>query len=152
MIESVTFDTIGIIHTPFIEPQDAPINSLEGNGGKGTIEIFKKYVDGLKDIEGFSHLILIYYMHRVKEKGLVVTAPLDGKLHGVFAMRSVIRPNNIGISVVHLISVQHNILEIEDLDILDGTPLLDMKPYLPNIDSRTGCLTGWSSNIHKMNK
>ena len=151
MIESVTFQTLGIIHTPFSEPQGTPISSTAGCGVKGTIEIFKQYAEGLKDIEGFSHLNLIYYMHRVQKDGLVGIPFMDDKPHGVFAMRSPLRPNHIGISIVKLLAVRGNILEIEDLDILDGTPLLDIKPFLPDVDSRTECRIGWfTSNIHKM--
>ena len=151
MIESVTFNTIGIIHTPFSEIQGTPISSRAGSGVKGTIEILEKYTAGLKDISGFSHLNVIYYMHRVQKEGLVGIPFMDDKPHGVFAMRSPLRPNHIGISVVKLLAVRGNILDIEDLDILDGTPLLDIKPYLPEMDSRTECLTGWfASNIHKM--
>ncbi len=151
MIESVTFKIIGIIHTPFNEPQGTPISSLAGSGVKGTIEIFTQYTEGLKDIDGFSHLSLIYFMHRVNKDGLVGIPFMDDKPHGVFAMRSPLRPNHIGISVVRLLAIHNNILDIKDLDILDGTPLLDIKPYLPDVDSRTECRTGWfASNIHKM--
>jgi tRNA (adenine37-N6)-methyltransferase len=151
MIEYVTFHTIGIIHTPFSEPQGTPVSSLAGCGVKGKVEIFEKYAEGLKDITGFSHLTLIYFMHRVNKDGLLGIPFMDDKPHGVFAMRSPLRPNHIGISVVRLLAVCNNILDIVDLDILDGTPLLDIKPYLPEMDSRTECRTGWfASKIHKV--
>jgi tRNA (adenine37-N6)-methyltransferase len=151
MIESVSFHTIGVIHTPFKETKGTPISSLAGYGVRGTIELFEEYAEGLKDIDGFSHLSLIYYMHLVQKVGLVGIPFMDDKPHGVFAMRSPLRPNHIGISVIKLLAVHNNILDIEDLDIIDGTPLLDIKPYLPEMDSRTECRTGWfASNIQKM--
>jgi tRNA (adenine37-N6)-methyltransferase len=151
MIESVTFHTIGIINTPFRESKGTPISSIAGSDVRGSIEIFEKFAEGLKDISGFSHLTLIYFMHHVNKDGLVGIPFMDDKPHGVFAMRSPLHPNHIGISVVRLLAVHFNILGIEDLDILDGTPLLDIKPYPPEIDSRTECRTGWfASNIHKM--
>ncbi len=151
MIEKVVFQPIGVILTPFTGPEGTPISSIAGCGVKGTVEIFPEFAEGLKDIDGFSHLVLIYYMDRVNKQGLTGIPFMDDKPHGVFAMRSPLRPNHIGISIVRLITVRENILDIEDLDILNNTPLLDIKPYIPEMDSRTECRTGWYvGNIHKM--
>jgi tRNA-Thr(GGU) m(6)t(6)A37 methyltransferase TsaA len=149
MMDKVVFQPVGIIHTPFTEPQGTPISTIAGRGIKGTVEIFNEFVDGLKDIEGFSHLFLIYYMNRVSKKGLTGIPFMDDKPHGVFAMRSPLRPNHIGVSIVRLMAVHENILDIEDLDILDNTPLLDIKPYIPEMDDE--CRTGWfKGKIYKM--
>jgi tRNA-Thr(GGU) m(6)t(6)A37 methyltransferase TsaA len=151
MAGEITFQTIGIIHTQFLLPEGTPISTFAGCGVKGTVELFPKFVDGLQDIEGFSHLILIYHMNQVTKKGLTGIPFMHDKPHGVFAMRSPMRPNNIGISIVRLSAVRRNLLEIEDLDILDATPLLDIKPYIPQVDSRTDCRTGWfEGDVEKM--
>jgi tRNA (adenine37-N6)-methyltransferase len=148
----VTFDYIGVVRTPFKEARGTPISTAAGCGVKGTIELNPEYQAGLQDIAGFSHLFLIYHMDRVDRKGLTGIPFLDDKPHGVFAMRSPLRPNHIGLSVVRLTGVRDKVLDIQDLDILDGTPLLDIKPYLPEFDGRTGCRTGWfAENLHKMN-
>jgi tRNA-Thr(GGU) m(6)t(6)A37 methyltransferase TsaA len=143
VVEKVTLEFIGTIHTPFIEPKGTPITSFAGSGVKGTVEVNEQFAPGLKDIEGFSHLTLIYYMHRVTRKGLNSVPFMDDEPHGVFATRSPLRPNHIGMSIVRLMGVRGNTLDIQDLDIVDGTPLLDIKPYIPQVDSRTECRTGW---------
>jgi len=104
------------------------------------------FAEGLKDLEGFSHIILIYHLHRSRGFKLHVKPFLDDQLRGVFATRAPRRPNAIGISIVRLLQVDRNILKIEDVDILDGTPLLDIKPYVPTFDEREDVRTGWLSS------
>lgn len=120
-----------------------PIQPKGAKGVAGTIEIKPEYADGLKDIEGFSHIILIYHFHLSRSYSLKVKPFLDDNLHGVFATRAPKRPNPIGISVVRLRKIVENILHIEDVDIVDGTPLLDIKPYIPEFDIHEVESSGW---------
>ena len=134
---------IGVIHSPFTVPAGTPIQPPAGTGVAGTVEVFAEYAEGLADIKGFSHLILIYQLHLIKKASLAVKPFLDNVNHGVFATRSPGRPNHIGLSIVRLTGVEDNVLLIEDLDILNGTPLLDIKPYVPEFDQRLDCRIGW---------
>ena len=120
-----------------------PIQNTEDNGVKGTIEIFSEYAKGLKDIEGFSHLILLYHLHKVNHFSLHVIPFLDTVEHGIFATRSPIRPNSIGMTVVKLLELKGSMLTIEGIDMLNQTPLLDIKPYLPQVDSLHDARIGW---------
>ena len=126
-----------------------PIQAKGGKGIKGTIKIKPSFAEGLKDIGGFSHIILIYSFHRSKDYSLMVKPFLDDKLHGVFATRAPKRPNPIGISVVRLRKVEGRVLHIEDVDIVNGTPLLDIKPYIPDIDAFQTKRIGWLSKKTK---
>ncbi|MDD5398432.1 MAG: tRNA (N6-threonylcarbamoyladenosine(37)-N6)-methyltransferase TrmO [Dehalococcoidia bacterium] len=148
-MQEIEFKPIGIIHSPFKEVGGMPIQSSAALGVKGTVELFKEYLPGLKDIEGFSHIILIYHFHLSKRYALEVKPFLDNEVHGIFAIRGPARPNPIGISVVRLAGIEDNILHIEDLDMVDGTPLLDIKPYVPDFDCRKAERTGWLSNISR---
>ena len=115
------------------------------------VEIFPEYVEGLDDLEGFSHIILIYHFHLAKKTQLKVRPYMDAKVHGVFATRAPSRPNPIGISIVRLIKIEKNVLYVRDIDILDGTPLLDIKPYVPEFDIRTVDKIGWlEKNVNKL--
>ncbi|MBA7664317.1 tRNA (adenine(37)-N6)-methyltransferase [subsurface metagenome] len=150
-MNEIKYKPIGVIHSPFKEPKGIPIQSAGAQGIDGTVELFPEYTEGLKDVEGFSHLILIYHFHLSKESPLKVKPYMDNKVHGVFAMRGPSRPNSIGISIVHLVRVEGNILHIQDIDIVDGTPLLDIKPYVPEFDIREVEKTGWlEKNVHKL--
>ena len=140
------FKSIGIVHSPFKEPKNVPIQASASKGIEGTLEIYPEYVEGLQDLEGFSHLILLYNFHLVKNCSLIVKPFLDDKIHGVFATRSPARPNRIGISTVFLTKIENNILHIQDVDIIDGTPLLDIKPYVPEFDCRRTSKIGWFSD------
>lgn len=111
------------------------------------MEVFEDYQAGLKDLDGFSHIILLYHFHAGEGYKLEVVPFLDDQSHGVFATRAPRRPNAIGLSVVRLVGVQGNILRIENVDILDGTPLLDIKPYVPSFDAATEVRTGWLKSI-----
>ena len=118
---------------------------------EGKIEIFPEYEAGLKDLEGFSHIILLYHFHLVREPRLLVKPYMDDETHGIFATRAPARPNPLGISVVRLIKIEKNILYIKDVDIVDGTPLLDIKPYVGEFDIREIERFGWlEKHVHKL--
>ena len=144
--ENFTFSTIGIINSPFDEPVNMPIQSASAAGVSGTVEIFYEFAPGLKDIEGFSHVILIYAFHRSDGYKLLVKPFLEDVVHGVFAIRAPKRPNPIGFSIVKLIKKDKNILHIENVDVLNGTPLLDIKPYVPEFDCFNDANSGWVGN------
>lgn len=133
---------IGVIHSPFTEKSETPIQPSRSQS-IGKVELFPQFADGLQDIEGFSHLILLYVFHRATEYSLQVTPFLDDQTHGLFSTRYPCRPNPIGLSIVRLISRDANVLEIEGVDVLDGTPLLDIKPYMPEFDIRQNVRAGW---------
>jgi tRNA (adenine37-N6)-methyltransferase len=133
---------IGEIHTPFIEKRATPIQPTRSTA-RGQVEVYPAYVDGLRDLEGFSHVILLYVFHRSDNYTLRVTPFLDDQERGLFATRYPARPNPIGLSIVRLLAIHDRILEIEGADMLDGTPLLDIKPYVPDFDVRTDVHTGW---------
>jgi tRNA-Thr(GGU) m(6)t(6)A37 methyltransferase TsaA len=128
-----------------------PIQPTAAVGIRGTVEVFPEFVDGLKDLDGFSHLILLYHFHRAGKARLTVTPFLDTDPRGLFATRAPSRPNPIGLSVVRLFSVEGNTLCIENVDIVDGTPLLDIKPYVPKSDHDEEVRIGWlASTSRKM--
>jgi len=139
----LVFQPIGYVQSPYKDPRDMPIQPPGGSGIKGKIILNPELVDGLKSLDGFSHLILIYHFHKSEGYQLRVKPFLDAIEHGVFATRAPRRPNRIGISVVKLRGIQKNVLEIEDLDILDGTPLLDIKPYVPDFEQVENPNLGW---------
>ncbi len=142
-MEGIIFNPIGVIHSKYKETKNTPIQPASATGVRGSLEIFSEYTEGLKDIEGFSHLILIYHFNRSKGYKLIVKPFLDENVHGVFSTRAPFRPNPIGLSVVKLVARNKNILEIENVDILDGTPLLDIKPFVPDFDKAEEVSIGW---------
>lgn len=133
---------IGIIHAPFTEKEQTPIQASRSQA-IGLVEVFPKFEAGLKDIEGLSHIYLLYAFHESSGYTLHVKPFLDDREHGIFATRYPRRPNPIGLSIVHLISRRENKLTVEGVDVLDGTPLLDIKPYIPDFDLRNEVRTGW---------
>ena len=133
---------IGIIHTPFNSKKKTPILSVKSKA-IGKVEVYKKYQVGLKDIEGFSHLILIFKFHKAKGYKLLVKPFLDNEMRGLFATRYPRRPNQIGITVVKLLNKKNNILTVKGIDILNKTPLLDIKPYVPAFAAKTKVKIGW---------
>jgi len=150
-MNEIKYIQIGIIHSPFKEPKGTPIQPRAAQGIDGTVEVFQEYTEGLKDIEGFSHVILVYHFHLSKESSLKVKPFMDDQTHGVFSTRAPNRPNPIGISVVQLVKIEGNILQVKDLDIVDGTPLLDIKPYVPEFDIRDAKKKGWlEKNVSKL--
>jgi tRNA-Thr(GGU) m(6)t(6)A37 methyltransferase TsaA len=147
----IRYRPIGVVHSPFKEAKGTPIQPAAAEGITGTVEVFPEYAEGLEDIEGFSYVILIYHFHLSRKVPLKAKPYMDDKAHGVFAMRGPSRPNPIGISVVRLVRVEGNVLHVEDVDIVDGTPLLDVKPYVPEFDVREVERTGWlEENVHKL--
>jgi len=142
-MDEVFFRPIGVIRTPLEDPADAPIQPIFAEGIEGTIELDPAYQAGLQDLDGFSHLILIYHFHRSKGYDLLSRPFLDPGPHGIFAIRSPRRPNAIGLSIVRLLGIEGNILRIADVDMLDGTPLLDIKPYVDPFDVRKDVRIGW---------
>jgi len=147
--QQVLFRPIGIIHTPFKELSGMPIQPKSGKGVRGTIEIFNEYERGLDDLEGFSHLILLFLFHRSVGYQMKVVPYLDTGERGLFSTRAPKRPNPIGMSVVRLDRVEGGTVYIQDLDILDGTPLLDIKPFVPEFSAETDIRTGWLEKVRK---
>lgn len=143
MKEEINIKPIGIIHTPYDEPKGMPIQGTFDKEVVGTIELFPQFQDGLKDIEGFSHIILIYHFNRSKDAKLIGKPFLEDEPHGIFAIRSPHRPNHIGISIVKLEKIEGNVVTFSEVDILDETPLLDIKPYVSHFDSRGDVKNGW---------
>jgi len=152
MKKEIKLKPIGIISTPYKEPKGIPIQGTFERGVKGTVRLFPEYRTGLKDIEGFSHLILIYYFNRSKEEKLVGKPFLEDQEHGIFTIRSPHRPNHIGFSIVKLETVKDGILTFSEVDILDNTPLLDIKPYVSYFDSRENVKNGWLNKHFKNGK
>jgi tRNA-Thr(GGU) m(6)t(6)A37 methyltransferase TsaA len=142
-MNQMTYTPIGIIHSPFKKPEGTPIQPPGARGVAGSVQLFPEFVDGLKDLAGFSHIILIYHFHLAKRPSLLVKPFMDDEPHGIFAVRAPSRPNPIGISVVRLIKLEGKVLQIEDVDIIDGTPLLDIKPYVPEFDPPDVERRGW---------
>ncbi len=142
----ITFEQIGTIDTPFKTTENMPIQSKGAKGVKGKIILNKEFTLGLNDLSGFSHIILLYYFHKSKGFELETKPFLDTVKRGVFSTRAPKRPNGIGISVVKLLNIDKNVINIENVDILDGTPLLDIKPYIPDFDNYNVEKRGWTKN------
>ena len=152
-MKKICYTPIGIIHTPFKSPKGTPIQPSAGKDVEGTVEIFSEYAECLKDLDGFSHIILLFHLHLSKGWSPHVKPFMDNELRGVFSTRAPKRPNSIGLSVVRLDRIEGSCLYVRDLDIIDGSPLLDMKPYVNRFDVRENVRTGWlSENIHKLEK
>lgn len=143
----VTFRPIGIIHSGHTAMDATPIQPAYAKGCKGQAEIFPEFEEGLRDLEGFSHIYLIYYFHRAGSSKLIVKPYLQDVERGVFATRSPRRPNGLGLSVVELVRREGNVLHLDSLDILDGTPLLDIKPYTTRFDCIKTKRNGWQDEV-----
>jgi tRNA (adenine37-N6)-methyltransferase len=152
MSELISYKPIGVIHTPYCRKEDTPIQGCFSPDNKGDIEIFPEYATGLKDIEGFSHLILLYHFHKAEGYELLTKPFLDKNKKGIFSIRYFARPNPIGLSVVKLLRVNGNHLEIGEVDMLDGTPLLDIKPYVPQFDIKEHVKDGWYPTASEKSK
>jgi len=151
MQENICIEPIGIIYSPFKTPKGTPIQSSAAIDTEGKIEIYEKYFPGLKDLEGFSHIILLYYFHLIKKTSLIVKPFMDEGFHGVYSTRAPVRPNHLGISIVRLESIDKQVLYIKNVDIVDKTPLIDIKPYCPEFDTRKVEKIGWlNRNIGKL--
>lgn len=150
-MDKIVYSPIGRIISPFKEAKGTPIQPTADDTARGKIELFPEYVGGIKDLDGFSHLILLYHFHKAGEASLIVKPFLENEVHGIFAVRAPSRPNPIGLSIVRLLKIEENILHVADLDILDGTPLLDIKPYVPEFDRRDNVKIGWlGKNVAKL--
>jgi tRNA-Thr(GGU) m(6)t(6)A37 methyltransferase TsaA len=145
--ELITYRPIGTIHSGHTDPEATPIQPAYARGERGRVEVLPRYADGLRDLDGFSHLYLIYHLHEADRPQLLVRPFLQDLERGVFATRAPCRPNPIGISIVRLLRRRGNILEVEDLDVLDGTPLLDIKPYAARFDRIDASQDGWHSQV-----
>lgn len=144
--KQITINPIGIIHTPFNDIKGMPIQPLAAEGVKGHIELFPKYIEGLIDLAGFSHITLLYQLHKINGYHLMVKPFMDNKEHGIFATKSPKRPNAIGLSTVKLLGIENNVIHIEMVDMLNGTPLIDIKPFFSKFDNRTNTKSGWLDN------
>jgi tRNA-Thr(GGU) m(6)t(6)A37 methyltransferase TsaA len=133
---------IGVIHSPFTQKDQTPIQASR-SPAVGQVEVYPEFTEGLQDLEELSHIILLYVFHCSSGYQLRVKPFLDDHLRGLFATRYPCRPNPLGLSVVRLLERRGNILEIQGVDVLDGTPLLDIKPYVPDFDVRSEVRTGW---------
>ena len=139
----IEYQQIGIVHSPFHEAEGTPIQPTAAAGVQGTVEVFPEFAKGLRDLDGFSHVILIYHFHRSNGFTFFVTPFMDAVQRGVFATRAPKRPNPIGLSVVRLNKLHNETLHIENVDIVDGTPLLDVKPYVSEFDHYAAERIGW---------
>ena len=143
----ITYRPIGVIHSPFTDLKDMPIQPTGEASAPGIAEVLPEYAEGLKDVEGFSHLILLYHLHEVRRQDLTVRPFLGSERRGVFATRAPTRPNPIGLSVVKLLRREGTKLHLARVDVLDGTPLLDIKPYVPEFDESKDVRIGWLEDV-----
>jgi len=152
MKNKITYTPIGTIHSPFTKPEGMPIQPSAGQGIKGYILVHEEFVEGLEDLSGFSHIYLLFHLHQSDSYRLKVTPFLDDKLRGVFSTRAPKRPNPIGLSLVKLMRIKGNRLDIENMDMIDGTPLLDIKPYVPEMEDASQIRLGWlSKHVQEIN-
>jgi len=149
-MEAIIIKPIGTIFTPHTSIKNMPIQPLAAKGIRGFIKLLPEYAEGLKDLEGFSHITLVYHFHEITGYELAVIPFMDTEKHGIFACKAPKRPNAIGISTVKLISINENIIIIEQVDMLDGTPLIDIKPFYPRYDNRLNAKSGWLESLKKM--
>ncbi len=147
----IEYEPIGVIHSPHHEAAGTPIQPSRAKGVFGTVEVYPEFAPGLADLDGFSHIILLCHLHRAKPHELRVIPYLDTVLRGLFATRAPSRPNPIGLSVVRLIGIEGNVLSIEAIDMLNGTPVLDIKPYVGDFDRPEGVRYGWLGEARKRN-
>jgi tRNA-Thr(GGU) m(6)t(6)A37 methyltransferase TsaA len=145
--ETIAYRPIGVIHSEHTRAEDTPIQPVYAQECRGQVEIFPEYTDGLRDIEGFSHIYLLYHLHRAGSAKLVVKPFLHDVERGVFATRAPCRPNAIGLSIVELVRREGNVLHLKGVDVLDGTPLLDIKPYTARFDRIEGTRNGWQDEV-----
>jgi tRNA-Thr(GGU) m(6)t(6)A37 methyltransferase TsaA len=150
-MSEIVYQPIGIVHSPFKKPEGTPIQPAADKDTEAVIEIFSEYVEGLKGLGSFSHLYILFHLHLAEVNSLLVVPFLDTKLHGVFATRSPARPNKIGLSVVFLEKITGNNLYVRNIDILDGSPVLDIKPYISQFDVFQTSKNGWfGDHIQKL--
>ena len=151
-MDEIVMHAIGVIHSPYKDTKDMPIQGIFKNDVEAHIELEEKYAEGLKDLEGFSHAIILYYFHKSQREEIVVRPLLEPSEHGVFAIRSPYRPNHIGLSIVKIGRIEENRLYFTEVDVLDETPVLDIKPYVKYFDSRENVRCGWVDKHFKDGK
>jgi tRNA-Thr(GGU) m(6)t(6)A37 methyltransferase TsaA len=142
-LKNPTYRPIGIVRSPFKTTDGMPIQTSRATGIEGSVEVLPEFAAGLADLNGFSHIVLISHFHRAGSYRLKVVPFLDDRPRGLFATRAPNRPNPIGISVVRVLGVKGNLIHIADVDLLDGTPILDIKPYVTEFDERMHARFGW---------
>jgi len=147
MSERIVYQPIGVIRSEHTNPEETPIQPVYAEGCDGRAEVFPEFAAGLRDLEGFSHIYLLYHMHKASASKLVVKPFLQDAERGVFATRAPCRPNPIGLSVVKLVRREGNVLHLDGVDVLDGTPLLDIKPYTARFDCIQGTRNGWQDEV-----
>ncbi len=145
-MQNIIITPVGKIHTPYKNIKDIPVQGIFGNNVEGYVELYNKYTDGLLDLDKFSHAILIYYFHRSSRVDITGRPFLENINHGIFAIRSPHRPNHLGISIVTIKEIDVNRLYFTDVDMLDGTPLIDIKPYIKYFDQPKNTVSGWLEN------
>ena len=148
----IRYQPIGIVHSPFTKLEGMPIQPSRARDIAGTVEVFPEFQDGLKDLDGFSHILLLYHFHKATGYNLHVVPFLDTETRGLFATRAPKRPNPIGLSIVRLVNIRGNKISVLDLDILDETPVLDIKPYVPEFDERPEVCFGWLESAKKQKR
>lgn len=144
---SIVFSPIGIIHSPHTTAEKTPIQPIYAKNCQGHAQVFPEFSEGLRDLDGFSHVYLLYHFHQAASPRLLVKPFLQDVERGVFATRAPCRPNPIGLSVVRLLSIEGDTLHFEGIDILDGTPLLDIKPYTRRFDHIETLRNGWQDEV-----
>ena len=146
----IAYSPIGYFESPHKDVKGMPIQPVGAKGVRGIVTVLPEFADGLADLDGFSHVIVLYHLHKIRGHELTVTPFLDTRMHGIFATRSPKRPNAIGLSVMQLNAVEDGVVFLENVDVLDGTPVIDIKPYVPTFDvwpaPRIGWFEGRSSN------
>jgi tRNA-Thr(GGU) m(6)t(6)A37 methyltransferase TsaA len=145
---STLITSIGLIATPFENSEGVPIQSIKSDT-PGEARLLEEYSEGLESLDGFSHIILLYWCHKAGPPSMMVKPYLDSKKHGLFSTRAPSRPNPIGLSIVELVEVERNIVRFKGADMLDGSPLLDIKPFVPEFDNRSDATSGWLSKAFK---
>ncbi len=144
---AITYRPIGVIYSEHTDSEATPIQPVYARGCKGRVEVYPAFAEGLRDLEGFSHMYLIYHFHRAGAAKLRVKPFLQDVERGIFATRATCRPNAIGLSVVELVRRDGNTLHLDGVDILDGTPLLDIKPYSARFDRIETLHNGWQDEV-----
>ena len=151
-MNKIIMHQIGIVHSPYKESKDIPIQGRFKDDVEACVELKDKYVKGLKDLDKFSHAILLYYFHKSDKENITGKPFLEDDIHGIFAIRSPNRPNHIGFSVVKIKHIHENKLYFTNVDMIDGTPVLDIKPYVKYFDSRDDVISGWLDKHFKNGK
>jgi len=142
----LNYRAIGTVRSPFLQAAGTPIQPSRAAAAEGSLELEPEYWSGLQDLDGFSHLVLVAHLHRTGPAQLQVVPFLDTRAHGIFATRAPARPNPIAVSVLRILRVEPGRVQVAELDLLDGTPILDIKPYVPEFDARPDASTGWYAN------